>query len=100
MDSLKYAYYLIVDKHADITGSYPRLVSFGNQMSKEECYPVELLRGWIFDIDSEKYKIKMEIVDEFMRQGVDYWNSEIPMHDLQTIVDMYPDTWREYIKQY
>ena len=42
----------------------------------------------------------MEIVDEFMRQGVDYWNSEIPMHDLQTIVDMYPDTWREYIKQY
>jgi len=42
----------------------------------------------------------MEIVDEFARQDVDYWATEIPENELWIIKNMYPDTWEEYIKVY
>ncbi|MFT8350500.1 hypothetical protein [Clostridium saccharoperbutylacetonicum] len=42
----------------------------------------------------------MEIVDEFERQGIDYWKTKIPKDRLEQIKKIYPDAWEEYIKKY
>jgi hypothetical protein len=61
---------------------------------------VDILRNWVYDLDSDKYKIKMEIGAEFVRQGVNYWETKIPESTLEHIKKRYPDTWEEYIKKY
>ena len=64
-------------------------------------YPVKHLRYWVYPLGSEEYKLKMEIVDEFARQGVDYWSTEIPCRFIiKRIQKLCPDTWEEYIKCY
>jgi len=70
---VKYAHYLIVEKNANIKDSYivPGY-SAPNIFVEKESYPIELLKNWVYDIDSDEYKLKMEIVEEFSRQGVDY----------------------------
>ena len=103
IENRKYAHYLIVEKKADITEPYftPRnqALLFPNEDIKES-YPVNLLKRWVCSLDSEDYKLKMEIVEEFARQGVDYWATEIPQDILREIQHRYPDTWEEYIKNY
>lgn len=98
---LEYAYYLIVEKGADITiPEQGRVVDqYGNEQPKQ-FYPVEYLREWVYDLDSDKHKIKMEIVEAFAKQGVDYWST--PIHDsiLEQIKKLYPDSWEEYILKY
>ena len=37
---------------------------------------------------------------EFAREGVKYWETEIPEDVLETIKEIYPKTWKEYIKKY
>lgn len=37
---------------------------------------VELLRDWVYPLDSKEYKMKMEIVDYLKSQGYDYWKTE------------------------
>lgn len=67
----------------------------------DKFYPVDILRDWVYDLDSEKYKIKMEIVAEFARQGVNYWETKITnIRTLEHIKKRYPNTWEEYIKKY
>jgi hypothetical protein len=44
--------------------------------------------------------MKMEIIEEFMRQGVNYWDTEIPERTLEQIKHIYPNTWEKYIKKY
>jgi len=38
-----------------------------------------------YPLDSEEYRIKMEIVEEFARQGVNYWDTEIDKYTLEQI---------------
>lgn len=97
---LEYAYYLIVEKKANVTEPYYRRESYGNEDPNEELYAVDLLRYWIFDLDSKEYKMKMEIVDEFARQGVNYWDTPIRKDIQDQIKKLYPDTWEEFIKKY
>lgn len=95
------AYYLIVELKANVKDHYyyeEAIRGRGNE--KEPKYPVDLLRGWIYPLDSEKYKKKMEIVEEFARQGIDYWSTPIHPLDLEKIKIIYPDDWEEYIKVY
>ncbi len=87
-----------MEKKANVTEPY--YSRFNNQDSNEKFYPVDLLRDWVFDLDSEEYKMKMEVVEEFARQGVDYWDTEINKFTLEHIQKLYPDTWEEYIKKY
>ena len=95
------AYYLIVEKKADITQPYYRgHLTLPGQNPYDTFYPVDLLRHWIFELDSEQYERKMAIVEEFARQGVDYWSTEIPPFTLEQIQKLYPDTWEEYILVY
>lgn len=92
-----YAYYLIVEKKADVTKPWIRTPI---NSPSEEVAPVTFLRDWIPKLDSEGYKLKMEIVDEFAQQGEDYWATEIPKNRLEQIQKLYPDTWEEYISRY
>lgn len=93
----EYAYYLIVEKKADITKP---ICFMDDDTGNEKFYIVDSLRSWIYPINSPEYKIKMEIVKEFERQGVNYWDTKIPEPTLEIIKKTYPDTWKEYIKQY
>jgi ankyrin repeat protein len=96
----EYAHYLIVQKKAKITGSTYRRETYGTEDPYEKFFPVDLLRNWTFDLDSKEYKMKMEIVAEFGRQGVNYWETKINKRTLEHIKKLYPDTWEEYIKKY
>lgn len=96
----EYAYYLIVEKKAKIIDPYYRRKSYGNENPNDKFYPVNLLRNWIFDLNSKEYKIKMEIVKEFARQGVNYWDTKIDKFTLEYIKKLYPNNWEEYIKKY
>ncbi len=97
---IEYAHYLVAKKKARISEPYYRGTAFGDGDPNEEFLPVNILRGWIYDLDSERHKIKMEIVEEFTRQGVNYWETPINKSILEQIQKLYPDTWEEHIKKY
>jgi hypothetical protein len=96
----EYAHYLIVEKKAKITEPTYKGESYFNEDPNEKFFPVDLLRYWVFDLDSKEYKIKMEIIEEFARQGVNYWDTKINQRTLEHIQKLYPDRWEEYIKKY
>jgi len=93
-EMLEYAHYLVVEKQANITDSYNSL------RTNRVIYPINHLRNWIYPLDTDRHVIKMEIVEEFARQGVDYWETAITQQQLNQIKKLYPDTWEEYIKKY
>lgn len=100
LEAMEYAHYLIVDKEANIKDPYYRILNLNNANPDDKFYPVNLLRYWICDLDSDKYKIKMEIVEEFARQGVNYWDTKISNNEILQIKKRYPNTWQKYIKKY
>ncbi|EIW19147.1 ankyrin repeat domain-containing protein [Pelosinus fermentans] len=95
-----YAHYLIVEKKANVSEPYYRRKNYGNEDPNKKFFPVDILRDWIVAIGSQEYKMKMEIVEEFARQGVNYWDTKIPSDRLKQIKKIHPNTWEEYIKQY
>jgi len=90
----EYAYYLIVEKKADVTK--PRL----RRTSGEEVPLVTYLRNWVYPLDSEEHRMKMEIVEEFARQGEDYRATRLNREARDRVMSLYPDTWREYVMKY
>ena len=63
-------------------------------------YLVDVLRADVFDLGSEKYKYKMQIVDFLKSKGVDYRAAPIP-EDIKTEIQYrYPHSWEEYLKKY
>jgi len=101
-EQLEYAYYLIALKRAKVTDPYYRgeLFTMPGDDPKEKFYPVNILRDWIPDLNSKGHRMKMAIVKEFARQGVDYHKTKISDERLRQIKKLYPDTWQEYIKNY
>lgn len=99
MRNVDAAYYLIVQKKAVVNETYI-INPFLSWDIPTEHNPVDKLRYWIFELDSVEYRKKMEIVEEFKRQGVDYFSTEIPDDIIKQIKHLYPDTWEEYIKVY
>ena len=102
LEGMQYAYYLIVEKRAKVNEPYKRgeIGAVLGDDPNDLFYPVDILRSWTYALDSPEYRLKMEIVAEFKRQGVDYWGTEIPKYTLEHIKKIYPDTWQEYIKKY
>jgi len=94
LEAMGYAHYLIVEKQAKVTAPYSL------RGSNLVFYPVNDLRTWVYDLNSEKYKVKMDIVQEFSRQGVNYWDTKITSDELSQIKKLYPDSWEDYIKKY
>ncbi len=97
IEDIELAHYLIVEKKADITNPYTNYIS---SREGEFFYAVYYLRFLIYDLESKEYELKLEIIEEFARQGVDYWSEPIPKRILSQIKKRYPDTWEEYIKVY
>ncbi|WP_243186991.1 ankyrin repeat domain-containing protein [Clostridium muellerianum] len=96
----EYAYYLIAQKKAKVADPYYRRQNFGNEDPNEKLFLVNILKDWVFDLNSKEYKIKMEIVDEFVRQGVNYKDAKIDDRTLGKIKKLHPNDWEEYIKKY
>lgn len=61
-----------------------------------------LLLFMLYDLNSREHKLKMEIVKELKRQGIDYDEAKknIPDRIIKTIQQRYPATWQEYIEKY
>ena len=101
-EAMQYAYYLIVEKKAKINEPYYRSdnTTMPGDNPNDKFYPVDILRDWVYDLNSKEYKIKMEMVREFERQGVNYRDTKINKRTLSQIKKLYPNTWEEYIKKY
>ena len=94
LEVMEYAYYLIVEKKADVTKPYL------GRGSGEAIPPVIYLRNWFMKLDDKGYQRKREVIEEFARQGVDYWSTEVPKRQFDQIKKLFPDTWEEYVKRY
>lgn len=97
-------HYLIVEKKADITKPFYKYKSpVSREIDySEKHYAIEHLLSLVYPLDSEEYKLKMEIVEEFKRQGVDYqsWKDRIPYKALKRIKGLYGDDWESYVERY
>lgn len=96
----EYAYYLIVEQKAKLIHDNDETMNADVKNSSSNTDFVAELRYWIYILDSKEYKIKMEIIDEFKKQGMDYWSTPIPGDVLKKIKDLYPTNWEEYIEKY
>lgn len=96
------AHYLIVEKKARVDEPYFYYHLFDRSKINYEKphYPIELLENWLFDLGSEEHKLKMEIVEEFKRQGQDYWSMEKHPKTIERIKKTRPENWEEYLKKY
>jgi len=67
------ALYLIIEKQADVTQPYDSPYFDSGFNPGGELYPVNLMEEWEPEIGTEGYEVKMKLIEEFARQGVDYW---------------------------
>jgi ankyrin repeat protein len=67
-------HYLLIDKGADFQKP------FGRTIDGRDIMITNLLRNWIFPLNSEKYEEKMEIVKYLKDKGMDYRETPIPEH--------------------
>ena len=71
--------YLIVVKKARIVDPYYYNDAASIQLGsdpKKKYYPVDILRHWHPDNNTKGYQMKMAIVKEFARQGVEFHETE------------------------
>ncbi|SIS86417.1 Ankyrin repeat-containing protein [Belliella pelovolcani] len=96
------AHYLIVEKKAKVSEPYFSYNLFDESKIDYEKphYPIDLLENWLFELGSEKHKLKMEIVEEFKRQGQDYWSMEKHPKTVERIKKTRPENWEEYLQKY
>jgi len=99
-EAMKYAHYLIAEKRAKVTEPYSISLRNTDSIVAPTHYPVTILRDWIPPLNSEGYKMKLEIVKEFAIQGVNYQETKPSKERLDQIKKLYPDTWQEYIEKY
>jgi len=68
------AHYLIVEKKAKVSEPYYFYDIFDKTKINfdKPHYPIELLEDWRFAPGSKEHELKMEIAEEFKRQGQDY----------------------------
>ncbi len=97
-EKMKILKYLIVDKNADVTRSYYAKEIGSGKLVKVE--PVDELRKWVFDVKSSKYKAKLAIVDEFKKQGIDYFARPVPDEIKIVLKDKYGKSYEEYLNVY
>lgn len=78
----------LIEKGAD----YKRPV-IGVSNGHKPTYITDWLRYWRYDLGSDKYKKKMQIVDFLKKNGMDYWKTEIP----KQYFNQYP---KDYLEKY
>ena len=101
MEKLDVAYYLIVEKKASVSEPFYFYEIGSDSINyKKKYYATDLLRNWIYELDSYEYRKKMAIVAELKRQGLDYRSTNIPESTLERIKILHPKNWEEYLERY
>lgn len=86
-DQVETVMYLLMEKGAD----FDRVFTIRTDGS--EVRIADLLRRWVFPLNSDDYRKKMQIVAFLKERGVDYWNAPVPKHYFKN----YP---KEYLEKY
>lgn len=73
-ERINIARYLIIEKGANFK------LPICSTINGDTLYIVNGLRYCVFPLESEDYKVKMEIVNYMLERGVDYWKTPIPKH--------------------
>lgn len=68
------ARYLMIEKGADFKKP------LGATIHGDTIHIVNSLRRCLFALESDDYKIKMEIVNYMLERGVNYWETPVPQH--------------------
>ena len=63
-------------------------------------YLVDVFREDFFDLGTDQYKYKMQIVDFLMSKGIDYRATPIPDYIKEKAQEKYPKTWQRYLEKY
>lgn len=101
MNNVYVAHYLIVEKKARVDEPYYYYDLNEKEIEYEKPHlPISLLEDWLVELDSKEHKLKMEIVEEFKRQGQDYWSIEKHPKTVERIQKIYPNNWEEYLRKY
>jgi hypothetical protein len=79
--------YLLFDQHADFRKAFVITIN------KDTISFAELLRHWVYPLNSKEYQTKMEIVKYLKTQGQDYWKTPIPSY-------YYKNYSKEYLSKY
>jgi hypothetical protein len=77
----------LLEKGADFKHPLDKTIDGGN------IYITDDLRYWCFELGSDAYKKKMQIVDFLKKNGMDYWKTPIP----EEYLNDYP---KEYLQKY
>lgn len=63
-------------------------------------YLVDVLREDFFELDTDEYKYKMQIVDFLKSKSIYYRSTPIPEYIKKKAQENYPDNWQEYLDKY
>jgi ankyrin repeat protein len=80
--------YLLIEKGANYRNAEKSVNINGDTIKV-----INMLRRWVFPLDSKEYKVKMEIVDYMLQQGENYWEAPIPK-------DVQKKHSKEYLEKY
>jgi len=73
---------------------------FFKEEQNRDMYLVDVLREDFFELDTEEYKYKMQIVDFLKSKGIDYRATPIPEYIKKKAQEEYPNNWKEYLEKY
>lgn len=100
--NIQNAYYLIVEKDANISDPY-YFYDLNNDIDySDPRYPVDLLLNLIYEFDSNEYSLKKQIIRKFSEQGISYNQRKqfMPKQLLYRIKKLHPNDWEQFINDY
>lgn len=87
MNQVNNVKYFVIDKGADY--KYP----MDSYSDGENIYLTNRMRSWVYTIESEDWKCKMELVDFLKKNGMNYYDIPVP----EVVKESFP---QEYIDKY
>jgi len=85
----------LLEKGAD----YTKPIFFLEEQNRN-MYLVDVLREDFFELDTDEYRYKMQIVGFLKSKGIDYKARLIPECIKQRAKEEYPNNWQEYLEKY
>jgi hypothetical protein len=73
---------------------------FYKEEENREMYLVDVLREDFFELDTNEYKYKAQIVTFLKNKGIDYRLTPIPEYIKKKAQEAYPNNWQEYLEKY